>query len=52
MLHVLGEALQEAERLVENYRHCDLGELLRKTFHREIMTGRGESPVHDAVRKA
>lgn len=52
MLHVLGKALQEAQRLIENYRHCDLGQLLRKTFCGEIMTGRGGSPIQDAVLNA
>ena len=31
VLHVLGQTLQEAERLVENHRHCDLGEFLKET---------------------
>lgn len=52
VLHVLGEALQEAEWLVENYRHCDLGQLLRKTFYHGIMTGRRGTPIHDATIKA
>lgn len=30
VLHVLCEALQEAERLVENHWHCNLGELLKR----------------------
>lgn len=51
MLHVLGEALQEAEWLVENNWHCDLGQLLRKTFYYEIMTGRRGTPIHDAIVK-
>lgn len=28
VLHVLRQTLQEAERLVEDHRHCNLGELL------------------------
>lgn len=52
MLHVLSEALQEAEWLVENNRHCDLGQLLRKTFCHEIMTGRRGTPIPDAIVKA
>lgn len=31
VLHVLRQTLQEAERFVENDRHCDLGELLKGT---------------------
>lgn len=32
VFHVLCQALQKAERLVENHRHCYLGELLKKTL--------------------
>lgn len=30
VLHVLRQALQEAERLIEDHRHRDLGELLKR----------------------
>lgn len=30
VFHVLGQTLQEAERLVEDHRHCNLGELLER----------------------
>lgn len=39
VLHVLCEALQEAERLVKDHWHRYLGELLKKTFE-EIITNR------------
>lgn len=29
VLHVLGQTLQEAERLIENYRHCNFRKLLK-----------------------
>ena len=31
VLHVLCQTLQKAQRLVENHRHCDLGEFLKNT---------------------
>lgn len=29
VLHVLGQTLKEAERLIENHRHCNLRKLLK-----------------------
>lgn len=44
VLHVLCEALQEAERLIKNYWHCNLRELLKRHLMKSLATERKISP--------
>ncbi len=49
VLHVLCETLQEAERLVENHWHCNLGELLGKhgeEFRDRVLLQGGKYKIH------
>ncbi len=49
VLHVLCETLQEAERLVENHWHCNLGELLEKhgeEFRDRVLLQGGKYKIH------
>lgn len=56
VFHVLCQALQKAERLVENHRHCYLGELLKKTLKGKEGPGfikkKKKKVIHDGVEKA